>query len=291
MRDYVALLALTLIMAGCDTRDKTQELQQQKLSLDLIKAQNEQLAAAMKSQEEKYLALKQKENDLNNWEKSNREASQEIEQQKASLEKLQAKITQEELSLKAEKEKLETESKKIQADAIKNQEDRQEIGQKLTAIKEREEAERLAHDPEYQALLKRQAEEQKRQKVIADRIKEREPILQQLTTEVIGVFGQVDRVSIDGLRSQSIKPTKTEANNYKNIFLKKLTSPTVAGIEEDKAFISEVNLVVWKTYEKITESRVDVYKAGEESRIEGILKAFERDYYHNKSLNDYIKEQ
>jgi hypothetical protein len=144
MRKYVALLALTLILTGCDTRDKTQELQQQKLTLDLIKAQNEQLAATMKSQEEKSAVLSKKESDLNNWEKRLQEALQENERQKSAIERLQEQIVQEKIAIKTEGERLEVERKKVRADELKNQKDREEIDQKITAIREREEAERKA---------------------------------------------------------------------------------------------------------------------------------------------------
>jgi tetratricopeptide (TPR) repeat protein len=98
MRNHVALLAWTLIVAGCGSGDRVQELQQQKMTLELIKTQNEQLATLMKSQKEQLAALKQKENDLRAAEKGNQDALQKIEREKESLEKLRDKGKQDGLA-------------------------------------------------------------------------------------------------------------------------------------------------------------------------------------------------
>ncbi len=63
MRKRVALLALIVVVAGCGTHDRTQELEQQKLTLELMKAQNEQLKeqlAASKQKDDRFRALEKK---------------------------------------------------------------------------------------------------------------------------------------------------------------------------------------------------------------------------------------
>jgi general secretion pathway protein G len=78
-------LALILILAGCGSNNQTQELlQQQKLAMELMKAQNEQLS----------VSLRQKENDLRTLEKKNQDALKEIERQKALLKKLKDEYDQ-----------------------------------------------------------------------------------------------------------------------------------------------------------------------------------------------------
>ncbi len=59
MRKSMASLVLALAFAGCGGHDRTQELQQQKITLDLMTAQNEQLAALIKTKDERLTALTQ----------------------------------------------------------------------------------------------------------------------------------------------------------------------------------------------------------------------------------------
>lgn len=191
-RAALLLLAWSLILAGCGTQDKTQELQQQKLTLELTKVQNEQLAALTKAQAERLAALTQKENELRALERGNQESLQEIERQKVSLQTIQEQMTQEKERLKAEEKRLDAVREEIRAGKLENQQVKQEIvatraelERKLSAIREREEAERRAQEPERRAQeLKRRAEEQKRQQEIADRVMRREFFLQKLATEV-----------------------------------------------------------------------------------------------------------
>ena len=158
MRKQVAFLACTLIVVGCGTQDKIQELQQQKLTLDLVKAQNEQLAAMTKAQEERLTELTRKENDLRALRQQTQDALREIEQQKSSLQTLQEQMTQEKAGLQAEERRLASERETIRADELKNQQRQQkleatraELEHKLTAIREREEAERRAQEAERRA--------------------------------------------------------------------------------------------------------------------------------------------
>ena len=49
MGKSVALLVFALVLVGCGSHDRMEELQQQKLTLELMKVQNEQLAALKKT--------------------------------------------------------------------------------------------------------------------------------------------------------------------------------------------------------------------------------------------------
>ena len=122
-----AVLAGVLLFVGCGTRDRTEGLQQEKLLLDLIKTQSDQLAQLM-----------QKENDLRSLEKKNQEALQEIERQRAALQTLQQEtarkdrvaqdaIAQEKAKLQNERDGLEVEKKRVRADELKNQANEQEL--------------------------------------------------------------------------------------------------------------------------------------------------------------------
>ena len=82
MRKSMALLVFALVLAGCGSHDKTEELQQKKMTQDLMKAQNEQLAAMMKSQNEQLATLSQKENDLRTLGKKYQDALREIQLEK-----------------------------------------------------------------------------------------------------------------------------------------------------------------------------------------------------------------
>ena len=127
MKKQAALLACTLILAGCGNQDKTQELQQQKMTLDLMKAQNEQLEVMKKNQEERTAELTKKENEFRALAKTNQEFLNEIEQQKVSLEKFKENLIQENKNLDIEKKQLKDRIEKLRADEIKNQKDKQEI--------------------------------------------------------------------------------------------------------------------------------------------------------------------
>ena len=74
----LAALVGVLVFAGCGMRDRTEGLQQEKLLLDLIKTQSDQLAQLM-----------QKENDLRGLAKKNEESLQEVERQRAAFQTLQ----------------------------------------------------------------------------------------------------------------------------------------------------------------------------------------------------------
>jgi hypothetical protein len=289
MRKLVALLAGTLIVAGCSTQDRTQELQQQRLTLELMKAQTEQLGALKKTQDERLAELAQKEERLRALEKTNQQTLQEIEQQKASLESFKeqmrndaARLEADAVKLNAERKQLEADREKVRADELKNQHAQQELAtiraeldRKLSVIRRREEAERQAKEPERQALLRRQAEEQKRQKIIADRTEKRKPLLDQLAADVITQLDDRD-------------PERPE---YRKIFCKKLLSPEVAGIEEDRAFLDAVRLTVLATYKKLNESRsrdvaLRVNPYSEELNVEKVLESFDQTYDRKKKRDD-----
>jgi tetratricopeptide (TPR) repeat protein len=100
MRKSVALVILSLVMAGCTGRDRREELQQQKATLDLMKAQNEQLAALTRTQSEQIAALAKKENELRALESKTRDTLHEIEREKALLEQSREKMRQDVLAEK-----------------------------------------------------------------------------------------------------------------------------------------------------------------------------------------------
>lgn len=101
----VLLVASVLMLTGCGGKEKALELERQKLTLELMKSQNEQLAV-----------LTQKESDVRALEKKNQETLQAIERQRAELhtsqEKMKATIAEEDARLRAEKERLAKEAKR-----------------------------------------------------------------------------------------------------------------------------------------------------------------------------------
>jgi hypothetical protein len=96
MRHRLALLVCALTVTGCGSHDRTAELQQQKITLDLMKAQNEQLAALTKTQNERLTVLTEKEKTLRALEKDNQETLREIEQERASLKEVRKRARQDE---------------------------------------------------------------------------------------------------------------------------------------------------------------------------------------------------
>ncbi len=239
MRKSMALLVLTLVLAGCGSHDKTEELQQEKITLDLMKAQNEQLTAMMKSQKEQLANLTQKEEGLRALEKKNQDAFREIEREKESLQSIQKHMAQEEVKLKAEEERLEAFRNKLRADELKNQQvqreiavNRAEVERKLSVIRETEEKQRQAQERERSVVaIARRAEEQKRQQIIAERIKKREPFLNELATKLAGILAT---------------GTKMPKSSYRQELLKILMSPGVVQLEEDDVFVHAIGAAMQK---------------------------------------------
>jgi hypothetical protein len=77
------------MLTGCGNHDRTEELQQQELTLNLARKQNEQLAAVVKSQNEQLAAFQEKERELSRiLTEANEKALREVEQRKASDDKI-----------------------------------------------------------------------------------------------------------------------------------------------------------------------------------------------------------
>ena len=116
MKTLVPLLAFALLLTGCDKVERTtQDLQQEKVLLELMQVQQDQLTA-----------LTQKERDLRALEKRSQDALQDIEQQRVALQTLQKKevqesqvardaIAREQAAVRAEREQVDAEKRLVQA--------------------------------------------------------------------------------------------------------------------------------------------------------------------------------
>ena len=92
MKGRLGVIVCVLLLAGCGADQRTQEVEQQKLTLDLMKAQNEQLAALTKTQNERLAALTRKEEELRGIEKKNEETLREIEAERSQLNALREQL-------------------------------------------------------------------------------------------------------------------------------------------------------------------------------------------------------
>ena len=213
-----AVLAGALLFVGCGTRDRTEGFQQEKLLLDLIKIQSDQLAQLM-----------QKENDLRSLEKRNQEALQEIVRQRAALQRLeqetahkdgvaQEAIAQEKAKLENERDGLEVEKKRVRADELKNQANEQGL------IAQRKELSRLRaslppkRPVEIQgAYDSKRAQEEKSHAEIIARVKRRQPYLEELAAVTANLFessvehGKVRKEVLDLLAQSKVAEMKEDA--------------------------------------------------------------------------------
>ena len=185
----LAALVGVLVFAGCGIRDRTEGLQQEKLLLDLMKTQSDQLAQLM-----------QKENDLRGLAKKNQESLAEVERQRTALQTLQQEaaredraakdaLAQEKTKLQTARDGLEAEKRRVQAAEQKNQASEREIAA------QREELSRLRASmrPEPRVEIpatdvRRREQEQKSHAEIAARVKKRQPYLDELATLTANFF-------------------------------------------------------------------------------------------------------
>jgi hypothetical protein len=238
------LVASVLILAGCGGKEKALELERQKLTLDLMKAQNEQMAT-----------LTQKESELRALEKKNQEALQEIERQRAAIQTLQQATVQKEQALretiadetaklKADKEALETERESLDAErtAVKSKE--VELDRRLAVIEKAREAAREA------AERARRAEEGRKRPDIMERIVRRQPALEalaELTLDLVPseYFAQAPRTTrlkqlLDEFRRQGVDEIEDEdafagkASEIAGTFLGSVTSWKVSSRDQEK---------------------------------------------------------
>ena len=206
-------------MAGCGTQDRTQELQQQKLTLELMKSQTEQLAAMKKTQEERLAALTQKESELRALERSLWDQSEQLRRQEESLKRRDQEIAQAAATIESQKRLLDNRKEQIDAKAA-------DIATRLLALEQREESERRKRETELQ-----EQEERKRPEVLG-RLKRRKPDLDALMDLVLELHMQQNP---NDVRSQVSKELSRFFDNI---------SWDLAKIEEEDAFAREATLRV-----------------------------------------------
>ncbi len=239
------LVASVLTLTGCGGKEKGLELERQKLTLDLMKAQNEQLAT-----------LTQKESELRALEKKNQGALQEIERERAELQALQEKTAQkeralqeavakEEARLKSEEDRLKAESKAVSDDHLKMQQawreittKRAELDLRLAVIEKAQEEARLAKEAE------RRAEVERKRPEVMERMKRRQPFLEELAAMAAKLVPA----------SQAIEQPRS---TVRKALLDRFEKTGVAAIEDEDAFALQATKTASEYFRSITGEKDD----------------------------------
>ncbi len=217
----IAGLAGLLVIAGCSRYETTADLQQEKLLLDLMKTQNDQL-----------VQLAQKESDLRGLAKKNEEALQDIARQRAALQTLQQEaagktrvaeeaIAKEKATLQTVRDGLAAEEQRVRAEVLKCQAAEKQIAaqrEELGRLRAIVQADR--HAAPRAAAAARPAAEEKARAEIDARVKKRQPYLQELATLTANFF-----------------PSAMARSTMRSEVLNLLTQAKVAETKEDDAFV------------------------------------------------------
>ncbi len=191
MKSFTALVILAGLLAGCDYRPDRQDLQQEKLVLELMQTQRAQLAELVKKEKDEQIL-----------EKKNEAAAQDIARQRAAQESQRKEIDEKrkaaEMSIAREKgalsavqKRLADESKAIEVREARNRHTEQELAAKRTsllALERQIESQERAGPELAKELASQRAEQAKQQEAEEARVKARRPALDQLAATTAGLF-------------------------------------------------------------------------------------------------------
>lgn len=159
--------AFLLLFAGCSAGSREQELKEQKLLLELGKANTERLTE-----------LAKKEEDLKSLEKNTQVLLEELKQQQLSIANRENELALKEKDfverLAAAEARIREETKALDAGRDEVQAQTKEVGRVLSVMRQKGEAERAARE----TALREQAERQRPE--IVDRLNRRKPHLDEL---------------------------------------------------------------------------------------------------------------
>lgn len=191
MKSLVSLLVLALLLTGCSKVEKTtQNLQQEKVVLDLMQVQQDQLTA-----------LTQKERDLRALEKRSQDVLQDIEQQRIALRRIQKRgieesqeardaIAREQASIRTEKVQVDAENSSLRASEARCRQleheltvRRADLMRMQSVIQANRRVENAKRDND------RRAVEAKLKVALAARVEKRELALQSLAVLTAGILG------------------------------------------------------------------------------------------------------
>jgi len=193
MRKVFITSLVVVFFVGCGTENKSLELEQQRLLLELTKTNNERLAE-----------LTQKEQELKSLEKKNQDVAEQLKQREAllglqerkskQLEKVFVeKVAAADARIKDAQMLLEKRMEEVRAEEVRNQETQRaiqakedELNRRFVAIRQRQEEKRQA-----QEAARREQEERQRPEIV-ERLRRRKPDLDQLidlTTDLAIKYG------------------------------------------------------------------------------------------------------